>query len=145
MENLTPFAATLGGLLIGLSASLMLVLHGRITGISGIVGQVLKARSSQAERAFALWFLAGLIVGGIPFALWLPSHFQLGIERSTLALVVAGLLVGFGTRLGSGCTSGHGVCGISRLSWRSLVATAVFIMTGALTVFIVRTLFGGTL
>lgn len=145
MENWTPFASTVGGILIGLSASLMLILHGRITGISGILGQVLNTGDPKGEGSWGLWFLAGLIAGGVPFALWLPSHFEIGIERSTLALVVAGLLVGFGTRLGSGCTSGHGVCGISRLSPRSLAATAVFIATGALTVFAVRIFFGGVL
>ena len=144
MENFTPWLSTVGGILIGISATMMLMLHGRVTGISGILGQAMTPSTAWTERRLHLLFLAGLLAGGILFLWQMPTHFELGIERSPLALVIAGLLVGFGTRLGSGCTSGHGVCGLSRLSRRSTLATVTFMTTGAVTVFVVRTLFGGT-
>lgn len=144
MEHFTPFSALLGGALIGTSASLMLLLNGRITGISGILGGLLQRPDAQglSER---LTFLGGLLVGGLALALLAPSVFAMDLERSTGALVAAGLLVGFGTRLGSGCTSGHGVCGISRLSPRSLLATATFMATGFLAAAVVTHLFDGRL
>jgi uncharacterized protein len=124
-----------GGLLIGLSAATLLILNGRIAGISGLVAGL--ARPGERRRA-DLAFLSGLILGPPAFA-GLAGHWPaMRIEASWLVLVVAGLLVGFGTRLGSGCTSGHGVCGLARLSPRSLVAVAVFLTTGMLTVAIMR-------
>jgi uncharacterized membrane protein YedE/YeeE len=136
MTNFTPFASLVGGVLIGLSASAMLLLDGKITGISGIVAGLL--RPIRGETVWRACFVAGLFTGGLLLRLVLPGAFAFGIVRSWPVLVLAGLLVEFGTRLGNGCTSGHGVCGVSRLSGRSIVATATFIATGALTVFIVN-------
>jgi hypothetical protein len=143
MHNFTPVASLLGGMLIGIGASAMLLLNGRIAGISGILAGVLKP-----IRGDTLWrgcFLGGLVVGGLLLRLLMPRAFDFGIIRPFPMLIVAGLLVGFGTRLGSGCTSGHGVCGISRLSPRSLVATITFIASGALVVFVVNHLMGSSL
>ena len=146
MENFTPIPSLLGGMLIGLSASAMLLFSGKIVGISGIVGGILSP--AQNDTQWRLLFLGGLLVGGLlvgsrMVGLSSADVFAIEIERSWLALILAGLLVGFGSRFGSGCTSGHGVCGISRLSPRSLVATITFISTGALVVYIVNHLFGG--
>jgi len=143
MHNFTPIASLLGGMLIGLSASAILLPNGRIAGISGIMAGVLKP-----VRGDALWrscFLGGLFAGGLLLRVILPQAFDFGIVRPLPMLIIAGLLVGFGTRLGSGCTSGHGVCGISRLSPRSLVATITFIATGALVVLILNHLMGNSL
>jgi len=143
MHNFTPIASLVGGMLIGMSASAMLLLNGKIAGISGILAGVLKPVSGDT-----LWrgsFLGGLLVGGLLLRLSMPHAFDFGIIRPVPMLIAAGLLVGFGTRLGSGCTSGHGVCGISRLSPRSLVATMTFIASGALVVFVVNHLMGSPL
>jgi uncharacterized membrane protein YedE/YeeE len=143
MENFTPLTSLAGGLLIGLAAAAMLVFNGRIAGISGITGGVLKA-----DRGDTLWrvlFVAGLLVGGFVYGLVAPNAFAITIDRSTGALVVAGLLVGFGTQMGNGCTSGHGICGLSRFSIRSLVAVVTFMAFAALVVFVVGRFFGGTL
>ena len=133
--------ALLGGLLIGGAALLMLLFNGKILGISGIVGSLLKR--GPEKHQWRIVFLIGLLVGGGVLLATRPDAFRVSIHRSPVALIVAGLLVGYGTRLGSGCTSGHGVCGVSRLSPRSLMATATFIACGAVTVFIVRQFFGG--
>jgi uncharacterized membrane protein YedE/YeeE len=140
MHNFTPIAALAGGLLIGLSAAAMLLLDGKIAGISGILAGVLKP--VRADTLWRVCFLAGLLVGGMLLRVFLPTAFEFGIIRPLPLLIVAGLLVGFGTRLGSGCTSGHGVCGVSRLSARSLVATGTFVFTGALTVYVLNHLSG---
>jgi hypothetical protein len=132
----TPLAATLGGAIIGLSAVVLLAANGRLAGISSIVGTLisLKTGEPRLERAA---FLAGLVLGPLAVAAvgGLPDQ---RMVASGAVLTVAGLCVGAGTIIGSGCTSGHGVCGIARLSPRSLVATAVFVLVGAVTVFIVR-------
>ena len=147
MENFTPIASLLGGMLIGLSVSVMLLFNGKIAGISGIVGGILSP--AQNDTTWRLLFLGGLLVGGAIVSFFSSNLFAGGdvfaieIERSSPAFILAGLLVGFGSRFGSGCTSGHGVCGISRFSPRSLVATITFISTGALVVYIVNHLFGG--
>ncbi|MCA9625135.1 MAG: YeeE/YedE family protein, partial [Myxococcales bacterium] len=112
-------------------------------GISGIVGGLLGP--SHRDSAWRLLFVSGLVVGGVIMSLLLPSAFAITVERSLVAVAVAGLLVGVGTRLGNGCTSGHGVCGTSRLSPRSIVATVTFIGSGAATVFVVNHLLGGVL
>lgn len=133
----------LGGVLIGAAGSGMLVTIGRIMGVSGIVGGLMNPK--RGETAWRLLFLAGILCGGL-LMLWLKMPvFSYGISRSSLVIAVGGLLVGFGTLLGSGCTSGHGVCGISRLSMRSLLATITFILSGALTVLAIRVFSDGGL
>ena len=143
MENFTPVASTVGGVLIGLSAALMLLLFGRIAGISGMIGGLLEPQ--PGETAWRATFVAGLLAGGVALGMYFPGNFVVEVERSPLVIVAAGVMVGFGTRLGSGCTSGHGVCGISRFSRRSLLATFTFMCTGAVTAAIVTHLFGGSL
>ncbi|MFD2233189.1 YeeE/YedE family protein [Phaeospirillum tilakii] len=135
-SGFTPIPALLGGALIGLAAALLLLALGRIAGISGIVGGLLR-RPDRAETPWRLAFVLGL--GLAPLAWTLVAALPPPrIAADTPTLVAAGLLVGFGARLGSGCTSGHGVCGLSRLSPRSLAATLTFMATGFLTVFAVR-------
>jgi uncharacterized membrane protein YedE/YeeE len=141
VHNFTPFASLFGGILIGLSASAMLLLEGKIAGISGICAGILQP--GKGDMFWRSWFVAGLIAGGVLLRIFLPNAYDFGIVRSYGVLAVAGLLVGFGTRLGNGCTSGHGVCGISRLSPRSIVATVTFIATGAIVVFLVNHVVGG--
>jgi len=128
----TPGTSLVGGILIGVSASLLLLSHGRIAGITGVVAETLRFR--RGDLAWRVLFLVGLVGAGALLVLASPASFQGQAQRSAGWLVIAGLLVGFGTRLGNGCTSGHGVCGIARLSKRSLVATLTFMATGALTV-----------
>jgi uncharacterized membrane protein YedE/YeeE len=133
----TPIASLAGGALIGLSAVLLMTFSGRIAGVSGIAARVLPPWSDH-EVAGRIAFLAGLVAVPLIFLLAsgrLPAQ---AIETGGYVLVIAGLLVGFGSVWGNGCTSGHGVCGISRLSVRSLVATAVFMTTGFATTFIIR-------
>lgn len=143
MEQFTPLPSLLGGMLIGLSASILLLCNGKIAGISGILGGIV--HPIKQDTLWRVVFVAGLLSGGFLFHLFAPEAFTFGLERSTGALILAGVLVGFGTRLGNGCTSGHGVCGISRLSVRSIVATVTFMATGILTVFVINHLFGGAL
>jgi uncharacterized membrane protein YedE/YeeE len=133
--HFAPWTALAGGLLIGLAASSFVLLNGRIAGISGILGGLL--RPAQGDVAWRVAFLAGLIAAPLLYALFsaLP---EVRIEAGDGTLVAAGLLVGLGTRYGAGCTSGHGVCGLSRLSPRSLVATASFMLSGFGTVFVLR-------
>ncbi|MET0387742.1 MAG: YeeE/YedE family protein [Polyangiales bacterium] len=133
MHNFTPVSALIGGVLIGLAASLFLLGIGRVAGISGILGGLIAPGSERAERGWRGAFVLGLLAIGGMAAFVAPD--RLGSSpRSWPLLVAAGLLVGIGTRLGSGCTSGHGVCGISRLSPRSIVATITFIATGMIVV-----------
>lgn len=127
--------AAVGGALIGLSAALLLLANGRIAGISGILGGALAPKAN--DFGWRLTFLLGLIAGG-SLIFTMPHRFDMSGMPSLPLVAAAGLLVGFGTRLGSGCTSGHGVCGIGRGSPRSIAATLTFIATGALTVFVVR-------
>jgi len=139
-NNFTPFASLAGGLLIGLATAAFVLLNGRIAGISGILGGLLRPKSGDA--GWRLAFILGLIAAPIAYRLAAGGLPPIRIDASTPLLIVAGLLVGIGTRYGSGCTSGHGVCGLSRLSPRSLVATLVFMGAGFATVFIVRHLIG---
>jgi uncharacterized membrane protein YedE/YeeE len=143
MEHFTPFASLIGGMLIGVSASALLLFDGKIAGISGIVAGLLSP--AKTDTLWRIVFVAGLLTGGFLLRLFSPQTFTIAITRSWGALVVAGLLVGFGTRLGNGCTSGHGVCGLSRFSQRSLIATITFIATGAVTVYIINHILGGAL
>ena len=138
-NSFTPWSSLAGGMLIGLAAALLIVLLGRIAGISGIVGALLQ-RSSWASVANWGWraaFVIGMVAAPLVWQLIAPLP-PMEKPSNPLVIVLAGLLVGFGTRLGSGCTSGHGVCGLSRLSLRSLAATLTFIGAGAATVFVVR-------
>ena len=139
MENFTPASALIGGALIGLSASLFLVLNGRIAGISGILGGLLAW--PRGDTAWRLAFLLGLVAAPAVYSLFAPLH-AVRVDAGSATLVGAGLLVGLGTRYGAGCTSGHGVCGLSRLSPRSLAATVAFMGAGFATVFVVRHLIG---
>ena len=133
--HFTPWSSVAGGILIGLAAALLVLLNGRIAGISGIVGGLLVPR--RGETAWRLAFVAGLLAA--PALMTLFGHSAMPrIDAGFGTLVAAGLLVGIGTSYGSGCTSGHGVCGLSRLSPRSLVATAAFMLAGVATVFVAR-------
>lgn len=133
MENFTPVSGFVGGALIGLAAALLLLLNGRLSGISGIVGGLLAPKSS--DLGWRVAFVAGLLVGALAYLLATGDALLLELQASLPVLVVAGLLVGFGTSLGSGCTSGHGICGIARLSKRSIIATSMFFVVAMLTVF----------
>jgi uncharacterized membrane protein YedE/YeeE len=138
--HLDVIAPLAGGALIGLSATLLLAFNGRIAGISGILGGIVHS-PAPGERGWRVAFLVGLLAGGVAMLLARPASF--GSTPAPLPLVVvAGLLVGFGTRLGGGCTSGHGVCGISRFSARSVTATITFVITGVLATFVVRHVLG---
>jgi len=141
LENFTPYSAFAGGFMIGIAASLLLFANGRIAGISGILAGAV-VRSSDA-RAWRLVFVAGLAAGGLAIRIASVPPIPVEMVAGTPAILVAGVLVGLGTRLASGCTSGHAVCGVARLSPRSLAATATFMLTGALTVFAIRHLLAG--
>ncbi|MDN2670170.1 YeeE/YedE family protein [Janthinobacterium sp. SUN026] len=134
-QHFTPWASLAGGMLIGLAAALLILFNGRIAGISGIVGGLLRPR--RGDLGWRIAFLAGLVGTPLLYSLWqvLPP---VQIDAGTPALIVAGLLVGVGVRYGAGCTSGHGVCGLSRLSPRSLAATIAFMAAGFLTVYLLR-------
>lgn len=138
IENFTPISALIGGALIGLAAVVLLLLNGRIAGVSGIAGRLLMPM--RGDIAWRVLFLLGLMIGAGLHSLWTPVTIQ--INTPFAVLVAGGLLVGFGTQLGSGCTSGHGICGIARLSPRSIVATLVFVASAMVTVFIVRHVVG---
>ncbi|MDP2314292.1 MAG: YeeE/YedE family protein [Pseudomonadota bacterium] len=139
--DFTPLLSTLGGALIGLSASAMLLLEGRVAGISGIVGGLFTPK--PGDIGWRVAFLAGLVLAGIGGALFAPASVAVEIDRAPWMLVVAGLLVGIGTRLGNGCTSGHGVCGLSRMSPRSLASVLTFMAVGAVVAVAVGKLTGG--
>jgi uncharacterized membrane protein YedE/YeeE len=127
--------------MIGLAASLLLLGDGRVAGISGIVGGLLNPRAG--DTAWRVLFVAGLLIGGLGLRVVDPALLRMDLDRSAEALVAGGLLVGFGTALGNGCTSGHGVCGLSRGSFRSLVATLTFMATGILVARLVAHALGG--
>ena len=132
----TPVSGLLGGMLIGLAAVLLLLANGRIAGISGIVGGLLTR--ATADMGWRVAFVAGLWLGAIVYWLVRGEVFAVQLAAAWPVMLIAGLLVGFGTRMGGGCTSGHGVCGIARLSKRSTVATLVFMGAGIATVFVTR-------
>ncbi|KQV40241.1 YeeE/YedE family protein [Massilia sp. Root335] len=138
--HFTPWASLAGGILIGLATALLLLANGRVAGISGILGGLL--RPARGDVAWRVAFVGGLFLAPV---VWLALRAMppAQIDHSPVLLAAGGLLVGIGTRFGSGCTSGHGVCGIARLSPRSLLATACFIGAGVATVFVVRHVFGG--
>jgi uncharacterized membrane protein YedE/YeeE len=132
--HFTPLAALLGGAIIGLTAGLMIILAGKIAGIAGIIGGLF---SGASDRNWRLFFIAGLILSPLAWSIFAPIP-KLEMVTSPIGLVIAGLLVGIGTRYANGCTSGHGICGLSRFSLRSLVAVLSFMASGFLTVFIIK-------
>lgn len=138
--NFTPLPALLGGALIGGAVSLFLLGTGRVAGISGVLGGLVEPKPGDAMWRWV--FVAGLLTAGLAASWWAPERLTFGLDRSLPTMALAGLLVGFGTRLGNGCTSGHGVCGISRWSVRSLVATATFLASGVAAVWLTRVLGG---
>lgn len=140
MANFTPVSAAIGGALIGLSAVLLMLSTGRIAGISGIFSGLLNLRGDKGWR---IAFLAGLILAPVIAGLIGYGMSPPKLPLSWMVIVGAGLLVGFGTRLGGGCTSGHGICGVARLSPRSVAATAIFMVTAIVTVAVTRHVLGG--
>lgn len=141
MSNFTPVSALIGGALIGLAAAIYILGLGRVAGVSGILGSLLRPRAGDAPAQLA--FVAGLIAAPLLMRAAGAPLPTLTIEASLPVVIAGGLLVGFGTRLGGGCTSGHGVCGICRFSMRSLVATMLFMAAGAAVVFLARHVIGG--
>jgi hypothetical protein len=142
MQTISPVFAVGGGLLIGTAAALLLLLTGRIAGVSGMVATATRMTVAGTPWSQATAFIVGLPIGTALIALLVRTP-EVIVTSSVPLLIIAGLLVGFGTRLGNGCTSGHGVCGIARLSPRSLAATAIFMASAAATVFILRHVIGG--
>ncbi|MCK5898837.1 MAG: YeeE/YedE family protein [Methylococcales bacterium] len=140
MESFTPYSAIFGGMLIGLGASLMLLFNGRIMGTSGILSGLMPPK--KGDWLWRVLFVVGMMVGATTFLTVFPESWSPRSDFPLALLIPAGFLVGFGTRLGNGCTSGHGVCGIARFSIRSISATVTFMLSGAITVFIVRHLIG---
>jgi uncharacterized protein len=130
----------LGGVLIGVSATIMLLFSGRVTGISGIVGGLLSGKTQ--DKDWRLFFILGLFLGGYTLKILRPDFFINNSTATTIDYLIAGFFVGFGTLLGNGCTSGHGVCGISRLSSRSIIATVTFILAGIMSVLLFKALRG---
>lgn len=141
MSEFSPGNALVGGLLIGLSASLTWAFNGKVAGVSNIAAGLLASDTERGERWLRGAFVLGLLVGGLLLLALRPALLP-GSTRPLAFLLGAGLLVGFGTRLSNGCTSGHGVCGVARGSARSLLATLTFLLTGVLSALIVRALFG---
>ena len=134
MDDFTPISGLIGGLLIGLAVALMMVLNGRIAGVSGIVGGLVNPKAG--DTGWRVAFVTGLLLGALAYILMAGGSPPVDVLASPLAILIGGLLVGFGTRMGSGCTSGHGLCGLALLSWRSVVATAVFFGVAMVTVFL---------
>jgi uncharacterized membrane protein YedE/YeeE len=141
MANFTPISAAIGGALIGLAAVLLMLFTGRIAGVSGIFGGLLNPQNS--DRAWRVAFIAGLILAPLSAALVGQAVPMPQLPKSFIVIAVAGLLVGFGTRLGSGCTSGHGICGIARLSPRSIAATMIFMVAAIIVVALTHHVFAG--
>ena len=131
--NFTPVSALTGGLLIGLSVALFFILNGRMIGISGIASNFLVTKNNRIENFL---FLVGLILGPLTYNLISGKEINISISSSLILLIIGGTMVGFGTRLANGCTSGHGISGISRFSLRSIIATLTFMIVGIITVFI---------
>lgn len=135
--NFTPWSALIGGILLGIASAAFILFNGRILGISGILGGLFTFRKGDAS--WRIFFLLGLLAAPVSLFVLAPGLIDAPrIEAGTLVIVIAGLLVGLGTRYGSGCTSGHGVCGLSRLSPRSLAATVAFMTSGFATVYVIR-------
>ncbi len=143
MQNFTPLMSLAGGIIIGCAALVLLVSIQRIAGISGIIGGLFPV--IRQDLTWRLFFVAGLLLGGFVLASVYPNSLAINLTYSTPALVVAGLLVGFGSRLGNGCTSGHGICGLGRLSSRSMIAVVTFMATGIISAVMVGQIFGGAI
>ena len=141
MQNFTPISSFIGGALIGLSAAILLLFNGRIAGVSGIM-QLASSTTAKGERLWRYLFLAGIIIGAFLYQLSQPGFFTPREGHPLGLLITGGILVGFGTRMGNGCTSGHAVCGIARFSIRSIVATIIFMLTGMASVYVLRHVFG---
>jgi uncharacterized membrane protein YedE/YeeE len=141
MSPLSLLTSTIGGVLLGTASSLLFVLNGRICGVSGIVGDL--AAATRGDRSWRLAFIAGLLVGGVGLTLVRRDLVALASEQTIGASILAGVLVGVGTRMSHGCTSGHGLCGIARLSKRSIIATLIFMAAGVVTVFVTRHVLNG--
>jgi uncharacterized protein len=142
VTQFTPLAAAIGGALIGVAAVMLMAFNGRIAGISGILGRLIPPYAG-ADPGGAVLFVLGLMAAPLVYAAVTGAAFQQTVSGNAGLMAVAGLLVGFGTAYGGGCTSGHGVCGLARLSLRSLVATSVFMATAFATVFVMRHVIGG--
>lgn len=140
LENFTPVSAFLGGALIGLSVSLLLLLNGRMAGISGIMNGLFS--SPKKEEIWRGLFLLGLVLGAVIFQLITNNSLSVRQDYPMALIIIGGFLVGVGTRMGSGCTSGHGICGIANFSMRSIIATITFMLSGMVTVFIVKLIVG---
>ena len=140
MENFIPVSALVGGVIIGGAASLLLLLNGRVAGISGILGDLLSP--VRGEALWRLTFLVGLVFGTFAWTIAAPNA-PLVVDASVPLLIIGGFLTGLGARLGGGCASGHGVCGLGRISKRSIVATLCFMLTCGITVFVMRHVIGG--
>lgn len=141
MENFTPVSASLGGALIGLSAVMLMLFNGRIAGISGVFSGAVFA--DPGDRGWRVSFLAGLVAAPVLYSLASGDTPAFDMQAGWTLILLGGLLVGFGTRLGSGCTSGHGVCGLSRLSPRSFLAVGAFMAAGMITVALLKPFIGG--
>jgi uncharacterized protein len=141
MSHITLLPSTIGGLLLGAASSLLFLFNGRLCGVSGIVGDLSVA--ANGDRSWRLAFVAGLLAGGIGLTLVRRDLVALASEQAISASIVAGVLVGIGTGMSHGCTSGHGLCGVARLSKRSIAATLVFMAAGAATVFVTRHVLNG--
>ena len=143
MQNFTPVESMAGGVLLGIAALILLYFNGRIAGISGIFGGLLHFK--RGETLWRFTFICGLLAGGYLLNFVYPQALEFEMDFSATSIMLAGLLVGLGSRMGSGCTSGHGICGIGRLSPRSIVAAVIFMSTGAFAAITVGTFFGGQL
>jgi uncharacterized membrane protein YedE/YeeE len=137
-SHFTPWLSLAGGVVLGLGAAIFILANGRVLGVSGILGGVIRPR--WGDIGWRLAFLAGMLLAPVTFGLLAPANFltQARVDAGYSAVVVAGLLVGYGTRLGSGCTSGHGICGLARLSPRSMAATVTFMVAGFFIVYVIR-------
>ncbi|GAA3873892.1 YeeE/YedE family protein [Celeribacter arenosi] len=142
ITEFTPWASLIGGLLIGLSAVMLMAFQGRVFGATGVLAGFIQP-SSSSDWAWRAWILAGMVTGPLAFRLLTGEALAIDVPVSTVALVIGGFIVGIGVTFGSGCTSGHGVCGMARLSPRSIVATITFMITTGITVYVVRHIIGG--
>ena len=143
MENFTPVESLVGGIVIGIAALVLLRFYGRIAGISGVFGGLFPF--NPGETLWRLVFLAGLVTGGIILSFFHSDAVTFELAYSNPALILAGLLVGVGSRMGNGCTSGHGICGLGRLAPRSMVAVLTFMVTGIVTAVLIQEFFGGAI